>query len=211
MKGFKDSSGKFRPTENKTGIRMRRDQTTKTEGVKFDGLGRRLPLKLAKIGDIAQVSEGSGINSGKVGLIIGKKPAEDFPQSSHDWYQVKVIKPEVQKGIIIQVPKDRLEKRMKRITKKISDDEAFKDYWQEMGERGASFEVLQDAGISANEAVKGTPDEGTNMEYWHIAPLVVNKTAQAKIIRSRGGIDEIKEFLAYNAEWEKYKKELESA
>jgi len=35
-KGFKDDSGKFRPTENKIGVRKSRDQTAKTQGVKLD-------------------------------------------------------------------------------------------------------------------------------------------------------------------------------
>ena len=36
MKGFKDKSGKFRPTENKNGVRKSRDQTAKTQGVKIN-------------------------------------------------------------------------------------------------------------------------------------------------------------------------------
>src|SRR3990172_5955782 len=56
------------------------------------------------------------------------------------------------------------------------------------------------------KAVKGTPDEGTDMVYWHIPPLVINEKTKAKIIKSRGGIAEIKEFMAYNAEWKKYQK-----
>ena len=36
MKGFKDKSGKFRPTENKKGVRMSRDQSAKTQGVKIE-------------------------------------------------------------------------------------------------------------------------------------------------------------------------------
>ena len=35
-KGFKDSKGKFRPTENKNGVRKSRDQTSKTQGVKLN-------------------------------------------------------------------------------------------------------------------------------------------------------------------------------
>ena len=35
MKGFTDKSGKFRPTENKNGVRKSRDQTAKTEGVRL--------------------------------------------------------------------------------------------------------------------------------------------------------------------------------
>ena len=35
MKGFKDGSGKFRPTENKNGVRKSRDNTTKTQGVRM--------------------------------------------------------------------------------------------------------------------------------------------------------------------------------
>ena len=35
MKGFKDKEGKFRPTENKKGVRKSRDQSTKTEGVRL--------------------------------------------------------------------------------------------------------------------------------------------------------------------------------
>ncbi len=110
MKGFKDSSGKFHPIKDYKGVRKSRDQSSKTQGVKYDGLGRRLPVKLGKIGDIVKVSKGSGIDSGKVGKIIGRKPAQDFPQSATDWYQVRIIKPENMKGVIIQSPRDRLEK-----------------------------------------------------------------------------------------------------
>jgi len=35
MKGFKDKSGKFRPTENQKGIGRSRDQTAKTQGVRL--------------------------------------------------------------------------------------------------------------------------------------------------------------------------------
>ena len=41
MKGFKDKSGKFRPTENKIGVRKSRDQTIKIQGVR---LSRTTPL-----------------------------------------------------------------------------------------------------------------------------------------------------------------------
>ncbi len=92
---------------------------------------------------------------------------------------------------------------------KISDQQTFEDFWQEMSERGATSEVLMEANLSANEAVIGTPDEGTDMVAWNIPPLVVGMVAQKKIIASRGGIDEIKEFMAFNADWDKYKEELE--
>jgi hypothetical protein len=35
MKGFKDKSSKFRPTENKIGVRKSRDVSTKNQGIKF--------------------------------------------------------------------------------------------------------------------------------------------------------------------------------
>ena len=40
MKGFKDKSGKFRPTENKNGVRKSRDQSTKTQGIKLERKAR---------------------------------------------------------------------------------------------------------------------------------------------------------------------------
>jgi len=98
--------------------------------------------------------------------------------------------------------------KLKNNSKGISEQETFDDFWQEMGERGATSEVLLEANLSANEAVKGTIDEGTDMVYWNIPPLVVGKVAQEKIIKSRGGIRKIKEFMAENAEWEKYKRDL---
>jgi len=109
MKGF-TKDGKFHPIKPYNKVRKARDQSLKTQGIKYDGLGRRLPVKLGKIGDIVKVSKGSGIDSGKVGKIIGRKPAQDFPQSATDWYQVRIIKPENMKGVIIQSPRDRLEK-----------------------------------------------------------------------------------------------------
>ena len=36
MKGFKDKSGKFRPTENNNGVRKSRDQTLKIQGVRLE-------------------------------------------------------------------------------------------------------------------------------------------------------------------------------
>ena len=110
MRGF-TRNNKFVPmTDYKKVTRKSRDTKAKTQGIKFDGLGRKLPVKLGKIGDIVKVSQGSGIDSGKVGKVIGRKPAEDFPQSAKDWYQVRIIKPEHMKGVIIQQPRDRLEK-----------------------------------------------------------------------------------------------------
>ena len=35
MKGFKDPQGKFRPTENKSGLRKSRDQKLKEQGIKI--------------------------------------------------------------------------------------------------------------------------------------------------------------------------------
>ena len=46
-KGFTDKSGKFRPTENKNGVRKSRDQTAKTQGVKIDS-GTRMKRDSSK-------------------------------------------------------------------------------------------------------------------------------------------------------------------
>lgn len=35
MKGFKDPSGKFRPTENKNGVRMKQNKSVKTDGIRL--------------------------------------------------------------------------------------------------------------------------------------------------------------------------------
>lgn len=91
----------------------------------------------------------------------------------------------------------------------ISDHQTFLDFYQVMGERGATSEILMEADISANDAVIGTADEGTNMEGWNIPPLEVNQKTEEKIVETQGGISTIKEFMAYNAGWEQYKKELE--
>ena len=88
--------------------------------------------------------------------------------------------------------------------KLLDKQELFDDYYQVMSERGATFEILHDAGISANDAVIGTPDEGVDMEYNYIPPLMVNKKTQKALIKKRGGIDAMLEFMAYNADWEKY-------
>ena len=42
MKGFKDPQGKFRPTENKKGVRMKRD-SQKQVGIKLPRIDIRLP------------------------------------------------------------------------------------------------------------------------------------------------------------------------
>src|SRR3972149_7333302 len=41
MKGFTDKSGKFRPTENKKGVRKSRDQSTKNQGIKLVSLRKQ--------------------------------------------------------------------------------------------------------------------------------------------------------------------------
>jgi len=43
MKGFKDKSGKFRPTENKKGIRKARDSSQKLQGIKLPKFDIKLP------------------------------------------------------------------------------------------------------------------------------------------------------------------------
>lgn len=114
---------------------------------------------------------------------------------------------ESQSKFLITISK---QSQQKNIKKQKSDQQTFDDFWQVMGERGGAFEVLSEIGMSANEAVKGTPDQGTDMDYWHIPPLVVNKKAQEKIIEKYGGIKGMKEFMAYNADWKEYQKELEA-
>ena len=97
------------------------------------------------------------------------------------------------------------------ISRKRSNHQAFLDFYQVMSERGAISEILAKAEVSANEAVTGTPDEGINMEYYNIPPSVVNKETEEKIIQSQNGIESIKEFMAYNADWDQYKNELEDS
>jgi len=122
MKGHMEN-GKFHPHTEHKGVRKQRDQQAKTQGVNvsklkfaekgsgkgFDGLGRKEPVKIARVGEIGKVSFGSGIDSGKIGKVVGIKKANEIPVSSSDWFQIKVIKPDIQKGIIIQVPKGRVE------------------------------------------------------------------------------------------------------
>ena len=91
----------------------------------------------------------------------------------------------------------------------ISEHQAFLDFYQVMVERGAISEILMEAEVGANQAVIGTIDEGTDMAYENIPPLAVNEETERKIIKSQGGIDAIKEFMAYNAGWDKYQEELE--
>ena len=95
---------------------------------------------------------------------------------------------------------------------KISDQQAFDDFWQTMHERGGVFDIFSELGIDLDEAMKGiaTKKDISNHYYWHIAPAEVNKKTQEKIIDHYGGIEGIKEFMAYNAGWEEYQKELES-
>ena len=76
----------------------------KGSGKGYDGLGRKIGFSKAKIGDVAKISDGTGIDSNKIVKVIGRS---DFNNA----YEVKVIKPEIQKGITLVVFKDRLEKR----------------------------------------------------------------------------------------------------
>ena len=43
MKGFKDKDGRFRPTENKNGVRKARDQSKKTQGITLPKFDIKLP------------------------------------------------------------------------------------------------------------------------------------------------------------------------
>jgi hypothetical protein len=88
---------------------MNRDQrkamfAQRGSGKGFDGLGRKIGFRKAKIGDIARVSQGTGIDSNKIVKVTGHS---DFSNS----FEVKVIKPEIQKGITLVVLKDRLERK----------------------------------------------------------------------------------------------------
>lgn len=88
------------------------------------------------------------------------------------------------------------------MTQQISDHQAFLDFYQVMGERGAISEILMEANLSPEEATPAS--DTTNYSYWNIAPLEVTPEAEAAIIASRGGIQEIREFMAWNAEWPEY-------
>ena len=48
MKGFKDKSGKFRPTENKNGVRMKRGKTTKPSGIQVKSVSLK-PTTVHKV------------------------------------------------------------------------------------------------------------------------------------------------------------------
>jgi hypothetical protein len=89
----------------------------------------------------------------------------------------------------------------------LDEDQLFRDFFQVMGERGATSEILMEADVNMEEALKGTSDAGEakTYVYWHIPPLEVGPSAKKKIIASRGGIKEILEFMAFNADWEQYK------
>lgn len=88
----------------------------------------------------------------------------------------------------------------------ISDHQAFLDFFQVMGERGAVSEILMEANLSPEDATPA--DDTTNYSYWNIAPLEVTAEAEAAIIASRGGIQSIREFMAWNAEWPEYQAEV---
>ena len=98
------------------------------------------------------------------------------------------------------------------MSKIISDEETFEDFWEEMSGRGAIHEVLMEIGISLEESMEGVISEKDidTYVYWHIAPLSVdlNEQTKQKVIAKYGGISGIKEFMAGNAGWEKYWKEL---
>jgi hypothetical protein len=89
----------------------------------------------------------------------------------------------------------------------LDKEQLFRDFYQVMGERGAISEILMEAGLNMEDALRGTSDAGEakTYVYWNIPPLEVGKVAQKKIIKSRGGIMAILEFMAFNADWEQYK------
>ena len=74
MKGFKDPQGKFRPTENKNGVRMSRDQSAKTQGVKFSQPRMQREISIQKLPDVNLHRHYWGFNTedGKIeGLHLG--------------------------------------------------------------------------------------------------------------------------------------------
>lgn len=68
MKGFKDPQGKFRPTENKNGVRKSRDQSKKTEGIKLQTLRKQRGISVSRLPDfhISRHTWGLEFANGKV-------------------------------------------------------------------------------------------------------------------------------------------------
>ena len=48
MKGYKDGSGKFRPTENKNGVSKSRDQNAKTKGIRLKRITKKPKMIMAE-------------------------------------------------------------------------------------------------------------------------------------------------------------------
>jgi hypothetical protein len=68
-------------------------------GKGFDGLGRKYKFKKPKIGDTAKISDGSGLDSKKIGILINKKGKNGVIRTK--------------KGEIIEISYDRLEAKTK--------------------------------------------------------------------------------------------------
>ena len=86
MKGFRDNSGKFRPTENKNGVRKPRDQQFKTQGIKLER--KRRDDTEYRIGDTVEYWDG------KVGTITFVR--NDFETQKPLQYKIngKFVEPE---------------------------------------------------------------------------------------------------------------------
>ena len=78
MKGFKDKSGKFRPTTNKNGVRMKRDKSTHTTGVKVKSVSLK-PNTIQKVNKqiIKDLNKGKSANfSGALNEVVEKARLE---------------------------------------------------------------------------------------------------------------------------------------
>ena len=74
MKGFKDGSGKFRPTENKNGVRMKRDKSTNSTGVKVRSVSlKSTTIKKVNKQIIKDLNKGRSANfSGALNEVVEK-------------------------------------------------------------------------------------------------------------------------------------------
>ena len=66
MKGYKDGSGKFHPTEKKNGVSKSRDQNAKTQGIRLARMEK--PLRVGK-GSKIELKKQFGLKDIKVGAI----------------------------------------------------------------------------------------------------------------------------------------------
>lgn len=86
-------------------------------------------------------------------------------------------------------------------------EELWNNFWQEMHERGGISDLMSAVHLDLTDVMEGESKEDIHTHYyWNIQPLDCADKAKEKIIKHYGGNKGLVEFMAYNADWEDWRK-----